>query len=151
MQSMNNDYNHTETPNVETIESKPAAPTRRAPIAIGGRPMMIKAIAENADRIAKVGGKPLLTAREVLEILKSEKLLPPFAVAEIKSANGVGDALGYKHLDLPFRIRGTKRSYLIEAAGWTAEEKAEFYAKNSDEQQSYVLKRIGEYQSVEVS
>lgn len=111
---------------------------------------MIKAIAENADRITEVGKGPLLTARQILDILKREKLLPPLVLAEIKSANGVGDALGFKHLDLPFILRGTKRAYLVEAAGWTAEEKAEFDAMNSEEQQFHVLKRIGEWLGVEV-
>lgn len=69
---------------------------------------MIKAITENAERIVEVGGNPLLTARQVLDVLTHGKLLSPFVIAEIRSANGVGDVLGFKHLDLPFVPRGTK-------------------------------------------
>lgn len=106
---------------------------------------MIKAIKENAQLIAETGGHPLLTARQVLDALKNQKLLPPLAIAEMRSANGIGDVLGFKHLDLPFMLRGTKRSYLIQAAAWTPEEKREFDDKPADEQLAVVEQLIADF------
>lgn len=142
--NMNQEQNENEVENVENLHAK-VAPKRRAPIVIGGRDAMIKAITENAERIAEIGGSPLLTARQVLDALKSEKLLSPLALAEIKSANGVGDTLGIKHMDLPVVRRSIKREYLIQAAGWTREEKQAFDQKSAEEQQAVILKMTGDF------
>jgi hypothetical protein len=142
--NMSQEQNENEVENVENVHAT-AAPKRRAPIVIGGRNAMIKSITENAERIVEVGGYPLLTARQVLDALKSEKLLSPLALAEIKSANGVGDTLGIKHLNLPVVRRSTKREYLIPAAAWTREEKQEFDQKSDEEQLAAIEEMISEF------
>lgn len=121
-----------ETQSIES--SKPP----RLPISVGGRDALMKAITNNVKLIEQIGESPFLTARQVLDVLKSQKLLSPMATAKIKSANGVGDALGRKHLDLPFIIEGGKRAYLIQAAAWTVEEKEEFDDKTPDEKLAFM-------------
>jgi hypothetical protein len=106
---------------------------RRSPIAIGGRKAITEAVAKHADILVDTQGSILLTARNVLDIMKEKELMTSLSTANIRGANGVADALGYKGLDLPFVIQGTKRLYLIPAARWTAESKAAFYDKSDAE------------------
>jgi hypothetical protein len=129
------DQPHQETP----------ANTKRQPIAIGGRRAIGDAIVNNVAELVASAGSPLLTAREVLDVMKAKKLMSSLVLANLRGANGVGDVLGHKYLDLPFILRGTKRFYLIPAAGWNDETKASFDDLSPKEQAAELEKIIAEH------
>lgn len=90
---------------------------------------MVEALKVNAMKIVKEHNAVVVSAGGVLQSLKGLGLLP-----HVKKANGVGDVLGAKGLNLPFASRDGKRLYLIPAIGWDAEE-LEGFTKLSPEQQ----------------
>ncbi|RYD82874.1 MAG: hypothetical protein EOP84_08795 [Verrucomicrobiaceae bacterium] len=52
----------------------------------------------------------------------------------VKKANGVGDVLGAKGMNLPFAVRGGKRHYLLPAVNWEPEQLDDFFQLEPAEQ-----------------
>lgn len=94
-----------------------------------GRQAMADALKLNAMKIVREHNAVVVSATGVLQSLKGLGLLQ-----HVKKANGVGDVLGAKGLNLPFASRDGKRLYLLPAIGWEAEELDEFTKLSPEEQ-----------------
>lgn len=93
------------------------------------RAAMVEALRVNAMKIVKEHNAVVVSAGGVLQSLKGLGLLP-----HVKKANGVGDVLGAKGLNLPFASRDGKRVYLLPAIGWDDKELEAFTELGPEEQ-----------------
>lgn len=94
-----------------------------------GRQAMVDALKLNSMKIVKEHNAVVVSAGGVLQSLKGLGLLP-----HVKKANGVGDVLGAKGLNLPFATRDGKRVYLLPAIGWDDKELEAFTELGPEEQ-----------------